>query len=146
MVRWSRHCVVAAVTQVRIQVWTDNFFLNRFLEEEAQKQTIKKQPTLLTSRKKTRQKAVPSDARKKLSKFSTKVIKKAAGNIRSQPNHFLASSRSRSSSALWFGHRIVTVKTQVQILVCTDYFQQMRLMEEEADKQTITNRTDASQI
>ena len=53
--RWSsdsRHCVVAEAAQVRILVWTDNFLLNRFLEEEAHKQTIEKQLKLLKSMKK----------------------------------------------------------------------------------------------
>ena len=52
MVSWSRHCVVTEVTQVRILVWTDNFLLNRLLEEEAHKQTMGKQLTLLKSMKK----------------------------------------------------------------------------------------------
>ena len=35
MVYCSGHCVVAAVTQIRRLVWTYNFLLNRFQEEEA---------------------------------------------------------------------------------------------------------------
>ena len=106
MVSCSRHCVVAEATQVRILVWTDNFLLNRFLEEEAHKQTIGKQLKLLKSMKKYPNKKQYHLIVEKFYHVVEEMLSKPLQETFAEPESILGLFfRSRSSSgqdtALW---------------------------------------------
>ena len=91
IVWWSGHSDVAAVAQVRILVWRDNFLLIRFLEEEEHIQTKTKPPDASRiHEKKFNKKQYKLRLQQNVDCCREKHMITSSGNISPKPNQFMS--------------------------------------------------------